>query len=34
LIQLGSNRVKDFSWDKSATLLWESILKTIEVNES
>ena len=34
LIQLGSNRVKDFSWDKSATLLWESILKTIETNES
>lgn len=26
----GINRLKDFSWDKSAALLWESIQKTIK----
>tara|TARA_Y100000739_G_C20529538_1_gene428201 strand:- start:202 stop:1107 length:906 start_codon:yes stop_codon:yes gene_type:complete len=29
LIQRGQERLKDFSWDKSAKLLWESIQKTI-----
>ena len=29
LIKKGKERLKDFSWDKSAKLLWESIQKTI-----
>ncbi len=29
LIEKGQKRLKDFSWDKSAKLLWESIQKTI-----
>jgi glycosyltransferase involved in cell wall biosynthesis len=29
LVQKGNVRKQDFSWDKSAGLLWESILKTI-----
>jgi len=29
LVEKGQKRLKDFSWDKSAKLLWESIQKTI-----
>lgn len=29
LVEKGKERLKDFSWDKSAKLLWESIQKTI-----
>ncbi len=29
LVEKGQTRLKDFSWDKSAKLLWESIQKTI-----
>lgn len=30
LIQKGVERAKDFSWDKTADLLWQSVLKTLE----
>jgi len=30
LIEKGYNRAKDFSWDKTAQLLWESIEKTLK----
>jgi len=29
LIEKGANRAKDFSWEKTAALLWKSMLKTI-----
>ena len=31
LIQKGNQRAKDFSWEKSANLLWESMMKTIAI---
>jgi len=34
LINQGSERAKHFSWDKSSTLLWESMVKTMEANGS
>jgi len=33
LIEKGKERLKNFSWDKSAELLWESIQKTINTKE-
>ena len=31
LIQKGNQRAKDFSWEKSANLLWDSMMKTIAI---